>query len=535
MWFAYAIEHKQGPNLFGTQATDIRVGKLVTFDAPPVHNPSNADKQDICPKTLQNLDVAVNFLKGGRGPVREDESFTNLVPLWSPWKVVNNLKSELAEELIEAFFDQVGRDCIGRVDLNREFVGVLVNKIDFIGWAAAVEVSDMYKALLGMAGDYDRRAQFKRFCGEKKVLADFGCGCGHGLKTNGKCPPKVQYRTEGTCPVFEGLFAGSDSPAIDFAKTIDAEACAEFCTALNACKSWKWEKKTTTCSALGIKAPRPRWYTVEKAKGWFNGYRCPAVGASWSLANERYWQDPKDTITYNLNVDTRGQSRIDVCSEACGQNPGCKSWTYNHAKKECYTFKGYMPANRQQNGFTSGLPKRVVLKNLKVKHLFEPRCCGDHEIWTGCEWAPESGDCPQGYSYVDWDWCSFMKTKAKCRKSCAKKDLGCGCGRTCLLGVPPQGHDGFVRFCENGNMGGKCCDQAGSPTGREFDLNIILGCPNDKKLSSIEIVGDCKVDLYTKTNKGGTRYTVQGPAKVNAGRPFPDNAIAYAKVTCRNH
>jgi len=50
MWFAYAMEVKDGPNIFGTQDTDVRVGKLVTFDAPPIHFPSSSEKQDMCPK-----------------------------------------------------------------------------------------------------------------------------------------------------------------------------------------------------------------------------------------------------------------------------------------------------------------------------------------------------------------------------------------------------------------------------------------------------------------------------------------------------
>lgn len=228
------------------------------------------------------------------------------------------------------------------------------------------------------------------------------------------------------------------------------------------------------------------------------------------------------------------QPTLDVCAELCGRHPGCKSWTYSYGKQECYTFKLYMPFRKQQTGFASGLPKRVVLKNLDVEQFHEPKCCLDKLEWTPCQrwgWA----ECPSGTSYVTWSWCGFMQNKAQCKRSCIKKDYGCGCGKPCTLGVPPQGHEGFVRFCEHPNGKGKCCDQAGSPNGRSVSLDTNLGCPHDASLSSIEVVGNCNVQLFTKPN-GGKRFTILGEGRYDAGgSTFPDNAITFATITCPHH
>jgi len=308
MWLAYGIEQKAGPNWFGTQATDIRVGKLVTFDAPPIHNPSSAAVQAICPKSLQTKNVAINFLRGGANPAREDNSFKGLA--WSPWSIKGNLMGMFAEEITEGFFSLIGRDCIGHIDLGREFIGQLISNVDLVNWAIASDESAVYNTLLDSAGEHDRRDEFQRFCGDKKVLADFGCGCGHGFKANGRCPPKVQYRTRGTCPVFGGLFTGSNSLTMDSTTTYDAEACAEFCTALDGCKSWKYKIQDRRCYAMA----NDKTGTKTAASGWKHGVRCPENGKGFNEANVRYDADKDKYLVWPLNMDTRGQDRRDVCA-----------------------------------------------------------------------------------------------------------------------------------------------------------------------------------------------------------------------------
>lgn len=448
----------------------------------------------------------------------------------------------LYEESAERFAEMIGRDCVSHIKLEQDYMDAIVvlglsvagtrGFEDIVNWLAADDETKVYRELLAVSGDYNRRDQFKRYCGERKALVDFGCGCGAGYKTNGECPPKVEFRTSGTCPVFGGLFEGAqESLDMDTKRTIDAPACAEFCTQLEDCKSWYYNKATRQCHALS-----KEYIGKKKSDANFeHGLRCPKFREAFVERNVRYVDQTSNTI-FTMKIDDPRETMPgeEVCAYACGLHPGCQSWVFNHATKECTTFKTYMPGRKGAKGFTSGLPQRVTTKNLKIPEQAGV-CCGDAEKWSGCGVAGQE-KCGHGWSYVGWDHCGFLGTKSKCRKSCAKKDWGCGCQDKlggCTLGLPPQSHENFVRFCEHGSGAGRCCDQTGTPDGRSFDLDVIAGCPRENSLSSIEVVGDCKVQLFTKKNHGGDQYTVIGEGRYKAGsNTFPNDAVSYARVTC---
>jgi len=542
MWFAYVMEY-EGVNILGTQDTEIRVGRLVTFDAPPVHFPSSSDTQDICPKELQDIDVAVNFLRGGlTGPVQEDTSFTTWV--WSPWSIKSHIKGMAAEKTMEWIADSIGRDCVSTIELEQDTLdkiyGFVPSKAaDIVNWIASFGMDDetkVYQVLVAASGDYNRRDEFKRYCGDRKALADFGCGCGAGYKTNGKCPPKVQFRSAGTCPVFDGLFAGAkESLDMDTKRTIDAPACAEFCTQLEDCQSWYFNKKEMRCHALSGNNTSKK----TKDSNFQHGLRCPKVRESFMERNVQYVEsDPKNVFYDQMKIDSKvaTEKPEDLCAEGCGLNPGCKSWVFHHPTKMCKAFRTYMPGRKPANGYTSGLPQRVTTENLKIPEQAGV-CCGDKEMWSDCGfWG--SNKCPQGWNYETYRYCGFMATESFCKQSCGKKDWGCGCQEElgkCSVGLPPQSHENFVRFCEHPGQKGRCCDQTGTQEGRAFDLDVLAGCPRLDTLSSIEVVGDCQVNLFTKKMFKGKQYTIIGEGRYNAGsKTFPSDAVSFAKVTCDN-
>merc|ERR1711941_141561 len=237
------------------------------------------------------------------------------------------------------------------------------------------------------------------------------------------------------------------------------------------------------------------------------GLRCPKFREAFMERNVRYADNTANTF-YTMKFDNPNEtlSGEEICANGCGLNPGCQSWVFNHATKECSTFRTYMPGRKPARGYTSGLPQRVTTKNLKIP-VQGGVCCGDAEIWSECGMAG-TDKCSDDWKYITYETCGFVMTRSKCQKSCklgntGKKDWGCGCQSkigSCSLGLPPQSHENFVRFCEHGHDEGRCCDQTGTPEGRSFDLDVLAGCPRENSLSSIEVVGDFKVQLFTKKN-----------------------------------
>jgi len=247
--------------------------------------------------------------------------------------------------------------------------------------------------------------------------------------------------------------------------------------------------------------------------------------------------EPKNVINkWKFDNPNEAEKPEDICAYGCGLNPGCQSWSFNHSSKECSTFNTYMPGRKAAKGVTSGLPQRVTTKNLKIPES-SGICCGNEEMWSYCGLAGQD-KCSHGWSYAGYRNCGFlmMGTESKCQKTCTKKDWGCGCQSKlggCTLGLPPQSHENFVRFCEHGLDKGRCCDQTGTPEGRSFDLDVLAGCPRKNTLSSLEVVGDCKVQLFTKKNHGGNQYTIIGQGRYNAGaKTFPNDAVSFARITC---
>merc|ERR1711920_490807 len=143
--------------------------------------------------------------------------------------------------------------------------------------------------------------------------------------------------------------------------------------------------------------------------------------------NVQYVESDSNNVFYIMDIVTNPdpQTREELCAEGCGKNPACKSWSFNHSTKKCAAYRTYMPGRKPANGYTSGLPKRVTTKNLDdAKYMGV--CCGDQEIWSECG-IGGTDKCPQGWNYVTWKTCGFFMTNSKCRKTCAKKDFGCGC------------------------------------------------------------------------------------------------------------
>jgi len=220
-----------------------------------------------------------------------------------------------------------------------------------------------------------------------------------------------------------------------------------------------------------------------------------------------------------------------ACAEFCGRSLKCKSWTLDHSTYQCYLLGPYMPGRKKKVGWTSGLPRRSVIKNVDVG---DAQCCAAEEYWSKCGTAGTS-KCAAGHDYLTWQWCLWpFKTNSKCRNRCPKKDYGCGCEAQakCIYGDKPEGYKNFVRFCENkldSRDKGRCCDQTGNGD-HTFDLRYVAGCPRSS-LSSVEVVGDCLLELFTEKHNGGAKYKFW-EGRYNSGRETFKDGLNYAKITC---
>lgn len=580
MWLAYAIEFRTDIGI----KSKAHVGKLVTFNAPPIHPPSTSNKRDLCPKSLQDPNVAVNFMiEGLGGPVCEDCADKGMWLAFSALKTTFSafafgsfdfgwLTTLVVEEGLEKFFDSVGRDCVKPVKLETDYISPLIDLLGGMFWKDVAQeiatnvkdVSPVYAELLASSGDYYKRDEFVKFCGEKKSVADFGCGCGRGYKdSRGKCPSLYEFRSiTDACPIMAGRFDGAeniqddDNTVIEISKEIDAHRCAEFCTVIEGCNSWDWNKANQKCRAFKSEIELK---TNESVVGYWHGVSCPGYSEYFSEKDYQYdvnahketykwkWDLSKrydmDDITGDEFMTARVPSRLEgkhlgkafnpekACADICGRSMQCKSWTFDYSTYQCYALELVMAGRKKQKGWTSGLPRRSVIKNVAVG---DAQCCAAKEYWSGCG-SSGTSKCAQGDEYLDYSWCFWpVSTKSKCRNKCPRRDYGCGCEAQakCLYGDKPAGFNNFVRFCDNNlqnRHSGRCCDQTGNGE-YTMDLRHIAGCPRSS-VSSIEVVGDCEVQLFTKKNNGGAQYSF-GEGRYNAGsKSFPDG-INYARITC---
>jgi len=86
--------------------------------------------------------------------------------------------------------------------------------------------------------------------------------------------------------------------------------------------------------------------------------------------------------------------------------------------------------------------------------------------------------------------------------------------------------DCTVTLCEHDHKPGKCCSKGPG----SYDIHTLSGsCPGNDRLSSVEVNGRCKVNLYEHSGYQGRFYTLNGPGYWSY-RSFKNDAVSSFKI-----
>jgi len=86
-----------------------------------------------------------------------------------------------------------------------------------------------------------------------------------------------------------------------------------------------------------------------------------------------------------------------------------------------------------------------------------------------------------------------------------------------------------VTLCEHDHKPGKCCSKGAYGTGA-YDIDALRSsCPGNDRLSSVEINGRCKVQLYEHSGFRGRSYSLVGPGYWGH-RSFKNDAVSSFRI-----